>query len=386
MSVRRVPLLRTMSGRDTGEAHRASTPLELFFDLVLVVSIASGAAQLHHGLAEGHLEAAIGFVLVFFAVWWAWLNYSWFASAYDTDDVLFRVLTFAIMVGSLTLAAGVPDLFEDGQSAIVVGGYCLMRLAMVVLWLRAAAGHAERRRTCLTYAAGISVVQVLWVARLLVHDEAWLVPTFLVGVVLELAVPYVAERRGFTPFHPEHMAERYSLFTIIVLGEVVLSTMVAVQQALAHPTLDLVLLIAGALLVVFSMWWIYFKGELVGLFRSSRLAIVTEVGYGHVLVFGSVAAAGAALAAAVDVVTHHAHTTPQLVGLALAVPLAGYAATMAFLHRSPSQPRSDLVVVAVLVVALLATPFLGLSMGVAVLVMGLLLAAVVVRHVVAPAS
>jgi hypothetical protein len=39
-----------MSSRDPEEAHRASTPLELFFDLTFVVAIAEAGASVHHGL------------------------------------------------------------------------------------------------------------------------------------------------------------------------------------------------------------------------------------------------------------------------------------------------------------------------------------------------
>ncbi|WKV15956.1 low temperature requirement protein A [Janibacter limosus] len=73
-----------------------------------------------------------------FAIWWARLNYTWFASAYAVDDVLFRLLTFVIMGGALTLAAGVPGFFADGQSGVLVAGYAIMRVGMAALWLRAA--------------------------------------------------------------------------------------------------------------------------------------------------------------------------------------------------------------------------------------------------------
>ena len=95
-----------MQPRDPHETHRVATPLELFFDLVFVVAIASAAAGWHHGLAEGHLGDLVGFLMVFFAIWWAWMNYTWFASSYDCDDVIYRLLTFTIMAGSLMLAAG----------------------------------------------------------------------------------------------------------------------------------------------------------------------------------------------------------------------------------------------------------------------------------------
>ena len=233
MSIVPVPLRRPVVARDTGEGHRASTPLELLFDLVFVVAIASNAAQLHHGLAEAHYGTVLGYSMTWFAIWWAWLNYTWFASAYDNDDVVFRLLTFVIMIGALFLAAGVPDIFEDGQSVTVVLGYAIMRFAMVGLWLRAAAGHPEGRQTALWYAGGISIVQVLWIARLGIPEACYL-PSFCCLVACELVVPVLAEtKHGYTPFHPHHIAERYGLLTIIVLGEVILSSVQAIQGVMS---------------------------------------------------------------------------------------------------------------------------------------------------------
>ena len=77
-----------MSGRDPDEAHRAATPLELLFDLCFVVAVAQAASFLHHDLAEGQVaHGVLSYLVVFFAIWWPWMNFTWFASAYDTDDV-----------------------------------------------------------------------------------------------------------------------------------------------------------------------------------------------------------------------------------------------------------------------------------------------------------
>lgn len=370
-----------MQPRDPHEAHRVATPLELFFDLVFVVAIASAAAQWHHGLAEGHLDDLVRFVMAFFAIWWAWMNYTWFASSYDCDDVPYRLLTFAIMVGSLMLAAGIPDLFDDGQSGLVVAGYALMRFAMVAMWLRAARGHAEGRPTALTYAVGISAVQALWIARLLLEGVAVLMLSFFALVVLELLVPVVAERRGFTPFHPHHIAERYALLTLIVLGEVVLAAVQAVQGALGTGArTGLLTLVVGGLLIVFSMWWLYFKREHAGLFEGS-IGSIFLTGYGHYLVFASVAATGAGLAAAVDLVQGEAHTSSRVVGLALAGAVAVYVWCLTAMHSLAGAPVAERRVgVAVGVVALVVAAA-GPPVGVTVLAIGLVLAAAVAHHV-----
>jgi low temperature requirement protein LtrA len=95
--------------RRADEEHRTATPLELFFDLTFVVAIGRASAVFHHELVDHHFaHGLIGFATVFFAVWWAWMNYTWFASAHDSDDVPHRLLTFVQMIGVLVLTAGIP--------------------------------------------------------------------------------------------------------------------------------------------------------------------------------------------------------------------------------------------------------------------------------------
>ena len=109
-------LFRRMSARDPAESHRAATPLELLYDLCFVVAIAQAAASLHHAMAEGHAaQGLLGFMLVFFAIWWAWMGFAWFASAFDTDDVPYRLKVLVQIVGVLVLAAGVKRAFEHQE-------------------------------------------------------------------------------------------------------------------------------------------------------------------------------------------------------------------------------------------------------------------------------
>src|SRR5919199_835509 len=92
---------------------------------------------------------------VFFAIWWAWMNFTWFASAYDTDDVAYRLTTLVQISGALILAAGVPDAMDGSDFAVITAGYVVMRLAMVSQWLRAARADPPHRRSSLRFAAGI---------------------------------------------------------------------------------------------------------------------------------------------------------------------------------------------------------------------------------------
>jgi low temperature requirement protein LtrA len=317
---------RPFGPRNTEEPHRAATPLELLFDLVSVIAIASAAAGLHHSIAEAHYwEGIATFLMAFFAIWWAWMNYTWFASAYDNDDVLYRLLTMVIMVGALTMAAGIGRLFKGLDLSLVVTGYVVMRFAMVALWLRAAAGDTGHRHTARRYAAGIAVVQLYWIGFYLVLPvpDAVFYALFLLGAVFELAVPVIAEKSNVTPWHRHHIMERYGLLNIIVLGETLLAGSFALQAIAGEHIDDALMRTAlSAVIVVFAMWWLYFSREdhLSG--NDIRRAFLW--GYGHFVIFASGAAVGAGFAVLVDVVTHHAEISHVTAKYAVAVPVCLY--------------------------------------------------------------
>src|SRR5579862_3609922 len=170
---------RRMAGRDPHEAHRVATPLELLFDLTFATSFGLAASEAASVLAAGHVVASlVGFGFASFAICWAWINFSWFSSAYDTDDWLFRIVTMVQMIGVLVLAAGLPRMFASIEgsghldNSVMVLGYVIMRVALVFQWLSAGKGDPARRRVCLTYAATISIAQVGWVVQIVVPMTA----------------------------------------------------------------------------------------------------------------------------------------------------------------------------------------------------------------------
>ncbi|MFL6024712.1 MAG: low temperature requirement protein A [Marmoricola sp.] len=382
-----VPWRLPLDGRDPDEEHRASTPLELLFDLSFVVAVAAAAAALHHELAGGHFDGLIPFAMMFFGIWWAWLNYSWFASAYDTGDVVFRLVTFVILTGVLVLAAGIPRVFYDQPDfTMVVVGYLIMRAALVPMWLRVAHDDSRVRPVAMRYAAGVTAVQVLWVARLGVHGDTWGLITFVVLAVAEMAIPYWAENSGgqSTPWHVEHIVERFQLFTIIVLGEVILATTQAISATLdGHGlSVDLTMVIAGGLLLVLSLWWIYFKRDLVDCIHGRNAFFF---GYAHYFLLGAVAAIGAALATCVDVVEKPVHglshqSAALCLAFAVSTYLLGLGAIHAFGDRSPRAMTGPLVVAALTVAAALGGTALSDQIGVSVLLIGIVATGAVVDH------
>jgi low temperature requirement protein LtrA len=353
---------RPMVSRDSGESHRASTPLELLFDLCFVVAVAQAAVELHHALTENHIGSGLlSFAMVFYAIWWGWLNFTWFASAFDTDDVPYRLATFVQIAGALVVAAGVSQAF-NGDFTVIVLGYVLMRLAMVGQWLRAARGDSAIRKTALRYATGIAVVQVLWIARLFLPDSLGLV-SFFVLAILETSVPPIAERAGTTAWHPEHIAERYGLFTIIVLGESILSATMAIKEGMTDGEhIGALASLAGAgLVIVFGMWWLYFgQPGHARITRRPGMRTSLSWGYGHYLIFASAAAVGAGLEVAVDYDTDATHLSGIVAALPTTVAVAVFLLSVWLLHIGPTNECRPIAigfpVAAVLVLAASFTP------------------------------
>ena len=313
--------LHRMTARGA-ESHRVASPLELLFDLVFVVAVSQASVNLHHLISDGHAgQGVLSYLMVFFAVWWAWVNFPWFASAFDTDDWLYRSMTILQMGGVLVLAAGVHDAMVSFDYTIVTWGYVIMRLALVGQWVRAAVSDPASRATALTFAIGVTAVQVLWVVRLAL-DGPWLFWSFFVLMGLELLVPVIGESRGRTSWHPHHISERYGLFTLLLLGESLLASATAIFDALGEGehVEDLFWLAASGLIITAGMWWIYFARESadrLGDFRSGF-----EFGYLHYVVFAAAGAVSAGVEVELDEIVGHTEISPTVAGLSLTLPVA----------------------------------------------------------------
>lgn len=352
-----------MIGRDPHEERRVATPLELLFDLIFVIGFGNAASQLSHAIAEGHSGTGLlGFLLAMFAVCWAWVNYSWFSSAYDTDDWLFRLATLAQMVGVAVLSLGLPRMFaflEAGEhlgNGVMVLGYVIMRAAMVLLWLRAAREDVAHRTACLVYAVTITIAQIGWVA--LLFSNVPFATTFLIALVLtaiELSGPVLAESRNEgTPWHAHHIAERYSLLVIIALGEIVTGTVASASAVVETSgwSANVIAVCAAGLGLAFGMWWIYFILPSAAILHKFRKRVFVW-SYGHLFLFIAIAAVGAGVHVAAYSIEHKTQIGPVEVILSTALPLALYVFSVfglyAWLVRAKDLFHLGLLVATVLV-------------------------------------
>jgi low temperature requirement protein LtrA len=156
-------------------------------------------------------------------------------------------------------------------------------------------------------------------------------------------LPVWAEKAGETSWHRHHIAERYGLLTLIVLGESVSSATTAIRTSLETHSLSWPLLgvIVGGLLLLFSMWWIYFEQDAAKLLEENP-GVEFLWGYGHLMIFASAAAVGAGLGVAVDVLSGHAHLPGWAAAAPVTLPVALYLTSVWLLHIRPLDHRRTL--------------------------------------------
>ena len=293
-----------MSARERKEASRTPSPLELLFDLSFVVAIAQATDELGKKIEAGHApQGIVPVVMVFFTIWWAWHNFTWFASAYDADYFPYRLLTFLQIAGALVLAAGVPTAFEHQNFFGITLGYFLMRIGLVAQWVRAAIENPDGRVTAIHYAVGVTVIQLLWLPRLMLPSDAanlwWTV---------------------------------YLAFEVLVL--------------------------------IFGLWWLNYPqpgGAGLALHRNGSLFW----GYGHYFTLAAPGSLGAGLQVAVRLAVGTSTVSPPVVAEAVAIPVAPYLRLLARAHlrillRLVVNVVNVVPVVIVVLLLLLLTDSIGL--------------------------
>ena len=275
-------------------ADRTVTALELFYDLVYVAVIGQAA---HH--LAGHVTArgVAEFAVVFGMIWAAWVNGSLYLELHGREDGRTRLAVFVQMGILVLLAVFTAEAAGDSGT-----GFALVYAVFlaVMTWLWASVRHQDRRDhpeflgPAGRYVLGMALAVPVVVASAALPDGPRLVvwtafvAVWLVGIALiaRLAVAH----EGLPP--TDSLVERFGLFTIIVLGEVIFG----VVDGLSAPGRDGLVIVTGmiALVIGFGFWWIYF--DLVGRRppRDEGGALVTWM-LSHLPITLSIAAAGAAM-------------------------------------------------------------------------------------------
>jgi low temperature requirement protein LtrA len=280
---------------------RVVGPLELFYDLAVVVLVAEAARHL-----AGHLTwRGLGeFAVVFTLVWIAWANGSLHHELHGHEDARARS-TFLLQILVLAaMGAFIPQADGARGAAFAIAAAVLFAV-LAVLWLLAARGdRPEYRRPSRLFVTGTAAFAVLLAGTALLPASArmpaWgvLDAAYLAGFAAVVLTAGRAQTAGLTV--TDALTERFGAFIIIVLGE----TLTGVVAGLAGAPISGLTLSVGLVAVVvgFGAWWTYFDFAGNRHPRPSQTATVQWL-LGHLPLTAAIAAMGAAMVSLID----HAH-------------------------------------------------------------------------------
>jgi len=246
---------------DSDHADHSVSPLELFFDLVFVFAV----TQLSHYLLHHHdVAGALQALLMFLAIWWAWVYTAWATNWLDPERTPVRVALVLIMIASMVMSSAIPDAFGRFGLAFALS-YVTIQLGRTAYTAWAREGFPGGHSTNLARAtAYFALAAPLWIAGGLDDDPSRRMLWWAAALVIEYAGP-------FTFYHVPgvgrstladwtisggHMAERCALFIILSLGEGILVTGATFSEIDANRTT--IASFISAFIASVAMWWIYF--------------------------------------------------------------------------------------------------------------------------------
>jgi low temperature requirement protein LtrA len=238
---------------NVGEAGRKVSWLELFFDLIFVAAVAQVAEPLREHYSLG---GVLRFATLFALIWWAWTGYTVFATRFDADDGIQRLLTLVQMFVVAAMAANAADELHSRSSAGFMAAYAVLRLVLVAQYFRAR--HVPDARPLTTrYIVGHGIAAVLWLASAGVPPPARYV-LWTVAFVIDLGTPWFALPHTVkVPPDPAHLPERFGLFTLILLGEAVIAVMHGMKSQEEWTVAAASAAFSGMGLLFLTRWWYF---------------------------------------------------------------------------------------------------------------------------------
>lgn len=245
----RAPQLRLVDS----DKERHATWLELFFDLVFVVAITQLGTRL-----SAHLDFinTIQFIFLFIPVWWAWVGHTVFATRFDTDDGVHRLVTFIMMYAAAIMAVQIPSALEQGANGFALG-FIIARLGLLFLYFRAHIHLPTIKQITTLYLLGFGLGVICWILSLFINAPSKFI-FWMLGLGIEFITPWIGKKNILikAPLDTSHIPERFGLFTIIVLGETVFAVILGITHA--HWQWLAIIISVLAFILAIIIWWSYY--------------------------------------------------------------------------------------------------------------------------------
>ena len=322
---------------------RRVTFLELFYDLVYVVII----AELSHTLAGNISFADIStFIFIFIIVWWAWFNGALYHDLHGNNDIRTRVFTFLQMLTVAAMAVFAHNAIGDGSVGFALS-YAAFHLILTWLWWRTGVYDSNHRPLSQPYSLTFLITSTLFILSIFM-PTSWRFLLWVLALLVDLAllvlllnnrnVAIQAQINRIVLVSPS-VVERFGLFTIIVLGEVIVGVVSGLAE---HPHLSW--LVGGSaflgMIIAIGLWWIYFD-FVSGRPPLSRTNKTLGWIYLHLPVTMGIAAVGASI---LNVLEHAGEPLPIEVRWLLVGAVAVALISIALILKSLDLPENQRII------------------------------------------
>ncbi|WP_340031635.1 low temperature requirement protein A [Paenibacillus sp. FSL K6-1122] len=269
------------------------TWLELFYDLLFVAAVAkAGHVLLHaeHGVIT--FEYLMKFVLIFIPVWWAWVGQTLFINRYGQDILIHRIFLILQLLSVMVMTASLSTHFDQYYLSFFIG-YIGSRAFTAIQYLTAHKSKGEHQQQAARYLGICFLIGILISSGSLFFDS-WLRYVILyAGIAVDIILPLIGRKNLVkVPVQTHHLLERFALFTLILLGESVVS-IIAVLQA-DHWDMKSILFAAFTSIFVIAIWWQYFDNVEKKVSKEIQTAGQAII-YGHLFIYISMSMIAASI-------------------------------------------------------------------------------------------
>jgi low temperature requirement protein LtrA len=259
------------------------TWLELFYDLLFVAAVSKASHVLVH-VHDGSIpiEYLTKFVLIFVPIWWAWVGQSLFVNRFGQDTISHRIFLILQLFFALIMTASLSVDFDVYYLSFLIG-YIGLRAMTALQYLSIQKKVESHRRATARYLGSRFWIGLAISALSLFFDSWMRYAVLYAGIMVDILLPIVGRQYLVkTPIHTHHLLERFSLFTLILLGESIISILAVLQantwnwQSVLFASLTFFLIIA--------MWWQYFDSVEKKVNKAVETAGQTII-YGHLFIY-----------------------------------------------------------------------------------------------------
>jgi low temperature requirement protein LtrA len=246
--------------------------------------------HVEHGMIT--FEHLSKFVLIFVPIWWAWVGQTVFNNRFGRDITTHRIFMILQLFFVLIMTASLNVDFDAYYVPFFVGYIGSRILTAIQYAITQKTETADKQETARFF--GTYFWLGIVVSCFSVFFDSWIRYAILyAGIAVDILVPLIGRKQLVkTPIHTAHLLERFALFTLILLGESVIS-MLSVLQA-DELTGSSILFAALAFVLVIGIWWQYFENVEKRVDKTKRTAGQTII-YGHLFIYFSLSMIAASI-------------------------------------------------------------------------------------------